>query len=141
MLPSRIFFDSLLDDYEDSRFKKSMKCDIFEKDGNYNVVMDIPGFKKEDINIECDNGVIKISCEKKEEENEEADKKYIRKERVYEKCERSFNFGDIKEDEIEAEFTDGTLKLVIPKQEKVDTKKSIEIQLWSTLIGLPFLLQ
>ena len=128
MLPSRLFFDSLLDDYEDSRFKKSMKCDIFEKDGNYNVVMDIPGFKKEDINIECDNGVIKISCEKKEEENEEADKKYIRKERVYEKCERSFNFGDIKEDEIEAEFTDGTLKLVIPKQEKVDTKKSIEIK-------------
>ena len=123
MLPSRIFFDSLLDDYEDSRFKKSMKCDIFEKDGNYNVVMDIPGFKKEDINIECDNGVIKISCEKKEEENEEDDKKYIRKERVYEKCERSFNFGDIKEDEIEAEFTDGTLK-----QEKVDTKKSIEIK-------------
>ena len=53
---------------------------------------------------------------------------YIRKERVYEKCERSFNFGDIKEDEIEAEFTDGTLKLVIPKQEKVDTKKSIEIK-------------
>ena len=128
MLPSRIFFDSLLDDYEDSRFKKSMKCDIFEKDGNYNVVMDIPGFKKEDINIECDNGVIKISCEKKEEENEEDDKKYRRKERVYEKCERSFNFGDIKEDEIEAEFTDGTLKLVIPKQEKVDTKKSIEIK-------------
>ena len=128
MLPSRIFFDSLLEDYEDSRFKKSMKCDIFEKDGNYNVVMDIPGFKKEDINIECDNGVIKISCEKKEEENEEDDKKYIRKERGYEKCERSFNFGDIKEDEIEAEFTDGTLKLVIPKQEKVDTKKSIEIK-------------
>ena len=128
MLPSRLFFDSLLDDYEDSRFKKSMKCDIFEKDGNYNVVMDIPGFKKEDINIECDNGVIKISCEKKEEENEEDDKKYIRKERVYEKCERSFNFGDIKEDEIEAEFTDGTLKLIIPKQEKVDTKKSIEIK-------------
>lgn len=128
MLPSKLFFDSLLDDYEDSRFKKSMKCDIFEKDGNYNVVMDIPGFKKEDINIECDNGVIKISCEKKEEENEEDDKKYIRKERVYEKCERSFNFGDIKEDEIEAEFTDGTLKLVIPKQEKIDTKKSIEIK-------------
>ena len=128
MLPSRIFFDSLLDDYEDSRFKKSMKCDIFEKDGNYNVVMDIPGFKKEDINIECDNGENKISCEKKEEENEEDDKKYIRKERVYEKCERSFNFGDIKEDEIEAEFADGTLKLVIPKQEKVDTKKSIEIK-------------
>lgn len=128
MLPSRIFFDSLLDDYEDNRFKKSMKCDIFEKDGNYNVVMDIPGFKKEDINIECDNGVIKISCEKKEEENDDEDKKYIRRERKYEKCERSFNFGDIKEDEIEAEFNDGTLKLIIPKKEKIDTKKSIEIK-------------
>ena len=65
---------------------------------------------------------------RKKKKKEEDDKKYIRKERVYEKCERSFNFGDIKEDEIEAEFTDGTLKLVIPKQEKVDTKKSIEIK-------------
>lgn len=127
MLPSRIFFDSLLDDYEDNRFKKSMKCDIFEQDGNYNVIMDVPGFKKEDISIECDNGVIKISCEKNEEENEE-DKKYIRKERIYEKCERSFNFGDIKEDEIEAEFIDGTLKLIIPKKEKIETKKNIEIK-------------
>lgn len=128
MLPSRIFFDNFLDDYEDSRFKKAMKCDIYEKDGNYNVIMDIPGFSKEDINIECDNGIIKISCEKKEETNEEDDKKYIRRERRYEKCERSFNFGDINEDEIEAQYIDGTLKLIIPKKEKIDTKKNIEIK-------------
>ena len=65
-----------------------MKTDVRETDNTYEVDIDLPGFKKEDINIECDNGVIKISCEKKEEENEEDDKKYIRKERVYEKCER-----------------------------------------------------
>ncbi len=128
MLPSRIFFDSFLDDFDDTKFKKMMKCDIYEKDGNYNVVMDIPGFSKEDINIECDNGVIKISCEKKEETNEEDDKKYLRRERKFEKCERSFNFGDIKEDEIVAEYNNGTLKLIIPKKEKVETKKNIQIQ-------------
>lgn len=128
MLPSRIFFDNFLDDFEDNKFKKMMRCDIYEKDGNYNIVMDIPGFSKEDINIECDNGVINISCEKNEESNEEDDKKYIRRERRFEKCERSFNFGDIKEDEISAEYNDGTLTLVIPKAEKVETKKNIEIK-------------
>lgn len=128
MLPSRIFFDNFLDDFEDNKFKKMMRCDIYEKDGNYNIVMDIPGFSKEDINIECDNGIINISCERNEEDNEEDDKKYIRRERKFEKCERSFNFGDIKEDEISAEYNDGTLTLVIPKAEKVETKKNIEIK-------------
>lgn len=128
MLPSKIFFDNFLDDFEDNKFKKMMKCDIYEKDGNYNIVMDIPGFSKEDINIECDNGVISISCEKNEETNEDDDKRYIRRERRFERCERSFNFGDIKEDEISAEYNDGTLTLVIPKAEKVETKKNIEIK-------------
>lgn len=128
MLPGKIFFDNFLDDFEDNKFKKMMKCDIYEKDGNYNIVMDIPGFSKEDINIECDNGVISISCEKNEETNEDDDKRYIRRERRFEKCERSFNFGDIKEDEISAEYNDGTLTLVIPKAEKVETKKNIEIK-------------
>ncbi len=128
MLPSRIFFDNFLDDFEDNKFKKMMKCDIYEKDGNYNVVMDIPGFSKEDIKIECDNGIITISCEKNEESNEEEGKKYLRKERKFEKCERSFNFGDIKEDEIVANYNDGTLTLTIPKKEKVETKKNIQIQ-------------
>lgn len=126
MLPSRMFFDSFLEDFEDKNFRK-MKCDIYEENGNYNVVMDIPGFSKEDINIECDNGIIKISCEKKDELNEEDSKKYLRRERHYEKCERTFNFGDIKEDEIVAQYVDGTLKLVIPKKEKIETKKNIEI--------------
>lgn len=128
MLPSRIFFDNFLDDFEDNKFKKMMKCDIYEKDGNYNVVMDIPGFSKEDIKIECDNGIITISCERNEESNEDDDKKYLRRERRFERCERSFNFGDIKEDEIVANYSDGTLTLTIPKKEKIETKKNIEIR-------------
>jgi HSP20 family molecular chaperone IbpA len=105
-----------------------MKCDIYEEDGNYNIIMDVPGFKKEDIKIETDNGIITISCEKNVEEDENESKKYIRKERRFEKCERSFNFGDIKEDEISAEYVDGTLKLIVPKKEKIETKRSIEIK-------------
>lgn len=128
MLPSRMFFDSFLDDFDDSRFNKKMKCDIYEKDGNYNIIMDVPGYSKEDINVECDNGVIKIVCEKKSESNEEEDKKYFKRERSFERCERSFNFGDINEEEITAEYVDGTLKLIIPKKEQVETKKSIEIK-------------
>ena len=125
MLPSRLFFDSFLDDFEEPKFKKMMRCDILEEDNNYKLVVDIPGYNKEDINVECENGIIKISCEKKEEFEE--NKKYIRKERRFEKCERSFNFGDIKEDEIEAKYNNGTLTLTIPKQEKIDNKKNIEI--------------
>ena len=125
MLPSRLFFDSFLDDFEEPKFKKMMRCDILEEYNNYKLVVDIPGYNKEDINVECENGIIKISCEKKEEFEE--NKKYIRKERRFEKCERSFNFGDIKEDEIEAKYNNGTLTLTIPKQEKIDNKKNIEI--------------
>jgi HSP20 family molecular chaperone IbpA len=128
MLPNRIFFDNFLEDFEESKYKKNMKCDIYEEDGNYNIIMDVPGFKKEDIKIETDNGIITISCEKNVEEDENESKKYIRKERRFEKCERSFNFGDIKEDEISAEYVDGTLKLVVPKKEKIETKRSIEIK-------------
>lgn len=127
MLPSRIFFDNFLEDFEDAKFKKTMKCDIYEEDGNYNVVMDVPGFSKEDIKIESDNGIVTITCEKTEENNEEDNKKYIRKERRSEKCSRSFNFGDINDDDIKAKYNDGILTLTIPKKEKVETKKSIEI--------------
>lgn len=128
MLPSRIFFDSFLDDFDDNRFNRKMKCDIYEKDGNYNVIMDVPGYKKEDINIECDNGVIKVTCEKTSQSEEDNDKKYYKRERSFERCERSFNFGDIDDSEIIAEYIDGTLKLTIPKKEKTETKKSIEIR-------------
>lgn len=128
MLPSRMFFDSFLDDFDESRFNKKMKCDIYEENGNYNVIMDVPGYKKEDISIECDNGIIKIVCEKNSESNENDDKKYYKRERSFERCERSFNFGDIDDNEIIAEYTDGTLKLTIPKKEKIETKKSIEIK-------------
>ena len=104
-----------------------MKCDIYEHDNKYHIEMDIPGYKKDEIKLESNKGNIVITAEKKEETKDEH-KKYLRKERVYGKVQRSFYLGDIKEDEIEASFKDGVLEVVVPKLEEKETKKYIEVK-------------
>lgn len=124
MLPSRIFFDNFLDDIEPKKMDKMMKCDIYEENGMYHILMDAPGFKKEDINIEFDKGDLKIILTHKEKEKD--NKKYVRKERSsFSRCERSFYLGDIDENEIKAEYKDGILKVSVPKDEKRETSKKI----------------
>ncbi len=124
MLPSRMFFDDLL---SDMHVEDKMKCDIYEKDDKYFIELDVPGYNKKDIKIECNNGNITIRAEheKKEEEN----KKYLHRERkIYGKIERTFHLEDIDEDAINAEFNDGILKLEIPKKAEEENKKYIEIK-------------
>ena len=101
MLPRRFYFDNALDDlFEDEGAK--MKCDIYEKDNTYHVDMDLPGFKKEEIKVECNKGNLIVSAEKKHEEEEKDEKKkYLRRERVYGKYSRSFYLGDVDEENIE----------------------------------------
>lgn len=131
MLPERrIYLDSIFDNFMDNTSNFDlMKCDVYESDGNYHIQADIPGFKKEEISVECENGYITITAEKNndyEEKNE--NKKYIKKERLYGKTIRKFYIGEVDNDKIEANFKDGILELIIPKQEKLPTKKSIEIK-------------
>lgn len=127
MLPSRLFFDNFLDDFEPKKMDKMMKCDIYEEDNKYIIEMDAPGMKKENINIEFEDGnlIISTSSELVEKDN----KKYLRKERVsISKCTRSFYLGDINEDEIKAVFNDGILKISVPKEDKeINHKKIINI--------------
>ena len=124
MLPSRIFFDSFLDDMEPKKLDKMMKCDIYEENNMYHIVMDAPGFKKEDINIEFDKGNLKISLMHKE--NEKDKKKYVHRERTsITKCERTFYLGEIDENEIKAEFKDGILKISVPVEENNTSSKKI----------------
>ena len=132
MLPSRIFFDDFFDDMDKpKRFENSlMKCDIFEKDGKFNIEMDVPGFKKDDIKMELADGYLTISAEKKEESKEENEgKNYIRRERTsYARCERKFYVGNIDDSKIKAEFKNGTLLVTVPKEEEpADNKKYITI--------------
>ena len=128
LMPKR-FFDDMFDDFLTSRKEQNMKCDIYEKDGNYHIEMDIPGFNKEDISVETKDGYLTITADKKQEQTEEdKDKNYIRRERVYGKYERSFYLGDLDEDHIDASFENGMLNITVPKKEVVDTKKVIEIK-------------
>lgn len=131
MLPSRKYYlDSIFDNFMDGTENFDvMKCDIYEKEGSYYIEADIPGFKKEEISVECEDGYITIQAEKNTN-NEEQDetKKYIKRERFYGKTVRKFYVGDIDEEKIHAEFKDGILELVVPKQEKLPSKKSIEIK-------------
>lgn len=128
LVPRKFFLDDLFDDFvpEVSR-TNNMKCDIYEKDGNYVVEMDIPGFTKDDIDIDVEKGYLTITASKENETNDEG-KNYIRRERSYGKFQRQFYMGDVNEDEINAEFTNGILKVMVPKKEEVNTKKKIEIK-------------
>lgn len=125
MLPSRIFFDDMLDDF---KFDDRMKCDIYEKDNVYHVEADIPGFDKKDINIEFNKGNLTITCEKSKEEIDK-DKKYIRRERkFYGKFQRSFYLGEVDDENIDASFNNGILKISVPKKPEENNKKIIEIK-------------
>ena len=127
MLPSRFFLDNMVDNFFADNDNK-MKCDIYEKDNTYHVEMDLPGFNKEDIKLELNNGNLTIIAEKSNEsEEKDEDKKYIRRERSYGKYSRTFYLGDVDEEKINAEFNNGTLAISIPKLEEKQTKKYIDI--------------
>ncbi len=127
IIPRKFYLDDLFDNFMEGDVTK-MKCDIYEKDNKYFIEMDIPGFSKNEIKIECNNGNLVITAEKNENHEEHDDKKYIRRERVYGKYSRSFYLGEVDEEHIKAEFVQGTLKLELPKQAEKDQKKFIEIQ-------------
>jgi HSP20 family protein len=121
-----MFLDDMFDSFLESEEHK-MKCDIYEKDNAYNLEMDVPGFNKDEINIEYNKGTLTISAEKKEEKEDKEDKKFIRRERFYGKLSRSFYLGDIEEENIKAEFKDGTLRVIAPKKDENISKKVINI--------------
>ncbi len=108
----------------------SFKTDIKDNGGEYLLEADLPGFKKEDINVNLENNYLTISAERKVE-NEEKDKKgrYIRCERSYGSFTRSFDVSDVDTDKITASYEDGVLKLTMPKKEKtLPASKKLEIK-------------
>ena len=111
---------------------KIMKTDIREHDGGYELDVDLPGFKKDEINVELENGYLTISAAKGLDKDEQDKKgKYIRKERYAGAVQRSFYVGDaVTEEDVKAKFEDGILRLSIPKKDAkaVETKKTIAIE-------------
>ena len=100
---------------------------LYEEDGKYNIILDIPGFSKEEIKLECHEGYIIVTAEKNKE-NEKNERNYIKKERIYGSIQRQFYVGDINQEEIKAEFKNGILKVIVPKEESKPEKKQIVIE-------------
>ena len=134
MLPSIRDFDLFDDMFRDPFFKgenKIMKTDIKENENDYNIDIDLPGFDKEDIKIDIENGYLNVSAKKESNNEEKEDGKYVRRERYLGECSRSFYVGDsLTEEDIKATFKNGTLSLVVPKDDKkkIEEKKYIQIE-------------
>ena len=148
MLAPSIFGENLFDDWFDfpgcrglgrvenklygDRAGRLMKTDVHEKDGQYDMDIDLPGFKKEDIKVELHDGYLQVSAVKGLNEEEKDEKgKLIRQERYSGSMQRSFYVGDsIKQEEVKAKFEQGVLKLSFPKEgeKKLPEKQPIMIE-------------
>ena len=106
------------------------KADIQEDGDNFVLEADLPGFKKEDINIDIDKDCLTISAERKSEEKEDkGDNGFVRRERYYGSFSRSFNIKGIDTDGITAEYNDGVLTLTMPeKTPEVPAARRLEIK-------------
>ena len=152
LLPS-IFGENLFDDFFDdvpffdnraeNQIEKKlygrhahnvMKTDIKETDDNYELIVDLPGFKKDEIKVSLEDGYLTIEAAKGLDEDEQEKKpgKYIRKESYAGACQRSFYVGDnLTQEDIKGEFKHGILTLNVPKKEAkpaVETNKYIAIE-------------
>ena len=111
-----------------------MKTDIKEKDDGFELVMDLPGFTKDEVKASLENGYLTISAAKgldKDEKDKESGR-YIRKERYAGSCERSFYVGEaVNHEDVKCEFKHGILKLFVPKkapEKAVEQNKYIAIE-------------
>lgn len=125
-------FDDLMYDPFFSKTSSYMKTDIKEKDGNYLLNMELPGFNKEDIQMELKDGYLSVHA-KRDVQNDEKDDSgnIIRQERFSGSCSRNFYVGDgVTQADIKATFENGELKILIPKvdQKKVKETKFIPIE-------------
>jgi HSP20 family molecular chaperone IbpA len=135
LVPRNNSFDLFDEFFEDDffprqTFKKErnlMKTDIKEMKDKYQLDIDLPGFDKDNINISLDNGYLNIEAKVNKEENKNDEEKFVRKERFYGECSRSFYVGeDIKEEDIHAEFKNGILKIELPKKQIENKTKEVK---------------
>lgn len=146
MLPS-IFGENLFDDFFSDPFgmmvpqgrdplygkhaKNLMKTDVRETEGTYELDVDLPGFTKDEVNVELKNGYLTIQASKGLDKDESDKKgKYIRQERYAGACSRSFYVGeDVEAGEVAAKFENGILQLSIPKKEHKQLPQNSTIQI------------
>lgn len=135
LIPRKDFLDDVfnfgdMEPFWGRKENKFMKTDIQEKDGKYLLEIDVPGYDKDNIKIELENGYLMVTAEnnKSSEENKDG---YIHQERFFGTCSRSYYVGEnVKQEDIKASFKNGILVLSFPKEEpkKLEEKKYIPIE-------------
>lgn len=101
-----------------------IRVDVHEDDGGYTIKADIPGVKKEDIDVRVDGNVVTVSAEVKREEEEKKDGRVLRSERHYGYASRSFSLAsDVDEAKADAKYADGVLTLKLPKKAQASSKR------------------
>ena len=111
-----------------------MKTDIKENKDSFSLDIDLPGYKKEDVKAELHNGYMTIQAVRNStNDTKDEDGNYIRRERFYGSCSRSFYVGEeVTEEDIKARFEDGILKITVPKKE---TKMEVPQKKWIAIEG------
>lgn len=107
-----------------------MKTDVHETEDSYEMNVDLPGFRKEDIHVDLKEGYLTLRAEKNLEKEEKKEKKVIRSERYVGSMSRSFYVGDVKPESVKCRYEDGVLTLEFPKaeQKKLPETHSITIE-------------
>ena len=145
MLPS-IFGDSLFDDWMSFPFRGGesgerretdrtavglMKTDVIERESEYELAVELPGYKKDQIELQLNGGYLTITAKRAAVENTEKQGRLIRRERYVGAMRRSFHVGSsLREEDVKARFEDGVLTLTIPKEEarKAEPRRTIQIE-------------
>ena len=145
MLPS-IFGENLFDDFFGDSFERNffggrnplygknaknmLKTDVKESENGYSLAIDLPGFKKDEVTVNLEDGYLTISAAKgldREEKNRKG--KYIRQERYAGSCSRSFYVGDVQPKEVSAKYEDGILRVSLPKRTERELPGSSKIEI------------
>ena len=127
---NRNMFDDLFSFPSFHDFDSNMRTDVKEKDGNYLIDIDLPGFSKEDISLSLEDGYLEVKAEHASSNDEKDDDgTYLCRERYYGSMTRSFYVGkDVHENDIKASYQHGTLSLLVPNKDNViENKKVIPI--------------
>ena len=128
MTPSELFRDFGRQFFSNFPDEQSIKTDISEKEDRYELKAELPGFSKDQIDISYENGMLIISGENNQVNEEKDNKgKVIQKERSYSNVKRMYSLNNIDEDNIEAKFEDGILSVDLPKTEN-NQRKVIDIK-------------
>ncbi len=127
-LLEEMFTDPFFSEHE----SRIMKTDIKEEEDKYLIEVELPGYEKENIKIEVEDGYLTVHAEVNSNIEEKEDGKFIRKERYVGSCSRSFYVGsEVQSEDIKASFKNGMLKLEVPKKDEkkeIPEKKYIQIE-------------